>query len=50
MVTKPTRSRHGETANINDLVLVNDDLFMTESEHCCPLGKVIVKYLYSACN
>ena len=39
MVTKPTRSRLGQTANINDLVLVNDELFITEIEHCCLLGK-----------
>ena len=39
MVTKPTRSRLGQTANITDLVLVNDEFFMTEIEHCCPLGK-----------
>ena len=25
MVTKPTRSRHGQTANISDLELVNDE-------------------------
>ena len=38
MVTKPTR-RLGQTANITDLVLVNDKFYMTEIEHCCPLGK-----------
>ena len=25
--------------NITDLVLVNDEFFITEIEHCCPLGK-----------
>ena len=39
MVTKSTRSRLGQTANITDLVLVNDEFFMTEIDHCCPLGK-----------
>ena len=40
MVTKPTRSKLGQTANITDLVvLVNDESFMTEIEHCCLLGK-----------
>ena len=37
MVTKPTRSRLGHTSNITDLVLVNNELFITEIEHCCPL-------------
>ena len=39
MVNKPTRSRLGQTANITDLVLVNYEFFMTEIDHCCPLGK-----------
>ena len=39
MVTKPTRSRLGHTANITDLVLVNDKSFMIEIDNCCPLGK-----------
>ena len=39
MVTKLTRSRLGQTANITDLVLVNDEFFITEIDHCCPLGK-----------
>ena len=39
VVTKPTRSRLGQTANITDLVLVNDESFITEIDHCCPLGK-----------
>ena len=39
MVAKPTRSRLGQGANITDLVLVNDEFFITEIEHCCPLGK-----------
>ena len=39
VVTKTTRSRLGQTANITDLVLVNDESFMTEIEHSCPLGK-----------
>ena len=39
MVTKPTKSRLGQTANINDLVRVNDEPFTTEIGHCCPLGK-----------
>ena len=29
MLTKPTRSRLGQTANITDLVLVNDKFFIT---------------------
>ena len=39
MATKSTRSRIGQTANINDPVLVNDELFSTEMEHSCPLGE-----------
>ena len=39
MVTEPTRSRLGQTANITDLVLVNDESFISEIDHCCPLGK-----------
>ena len=39
MVTKPTKSRLGHTANITDLVLVNDESFINEIDHCCPLGK-----------
>ena len=39
MITKPTRSRLGQTANITDLVPVNDEFFTTEIEHCCPLSK-----------
>ena len=39
MVAKPTRSRLGQSANLTDLVLVNDEFFITEIEHCCPLGK-----------
>ena len=39
MVTKSAKSRLGQTASINDLVLVNDEIFITEIEHCCPLGK-----------
>ena len=39
MVTKPTRSRLGQTANITDLELVNNEFFITEIDHCCPLGK-----------
>ena len=38
-VTKPTRNRHGQTANTTDLLLVNNEFFITEIEHCCPLGK-----------
>ena len=34
MATKPTRSRLGQTAKINDLVLANDELFITDIEHC----------------
>ena len=40
MVAKPIRSRLGQTASINDLVLVNDQLYMTEIEHFYPLGKI----------
>ena len=39
MVAKPMRSRLGQTAIITDLVLVNDEFFMTEIDNCCPLGK-----------
>ena len=39
MVTKPTGSRLGQAENITDLVVVNDEFFITEIEHCCPLGK-----------
>ena len=39
VVTKPTRSRLGQTANITELVLVNDESFITEIDRCCPLGK-----------
>ena len=39
MVTKPKRSKLGQAANINDLILVNDEFFGTEIEHCCPLCK-----------
>ena len=39
MVTKPTRSRLGQTANIIDLALVKNEFLITEIQHCCPLGK-----------
>ena len=39
MITKFTRSRLSQTANINDLGLANDEIFLTEMEHSCPLGK-----------
>ena len=39
VVTKPTRSRLGQTANITDLVLVNDESFISEIDHCCSIGK-----------
>ena len=36
---KPTRSGLGQTANISDLVLVNNECFMTELKHFCSFGK-----------
>ena len=39
MVTKPTRIRLGQTADIAVLVLMNDEFFITEIEYYCPLGK-----------
>ena len=39
MVTKPTIIRLVQTSNITDLVLANDEFFITEIEHCCPLAK-----------
>ena len=39
--TKTYKKQTWSTANVNDLVLVNDDFFMTVIEHCCPLGKSI---------
>ena len=39
MVTNHTRSKLGQTANVNVLVVVNDELVITEIEQCCPLGK-----------
>ena len=38
-VQKPTRARHGQTSNILDLVLVNDQDLTSEIEHLDPLGK-----------
>ena len=38
-VRNPTRRREGQTSNILDLVLVNDDNLISEIEHCTPLGK-----------
>ena len=48
MVAKPTQSRLGQTASINDLVLVNDELLITEMEQCCPLGKTDHQVLKSS--
>jgi hypothetical protein len=38
-VTKPTRRREGQRANILDLVIVNDEKVISEVEHLPPLGK-----------
>ena len=45
MVDNPTRSRLGQTANITDLVLVNNELSITKIEHCCALGKSYLQVL-----
>ena len=40
MVAKPARIRLGQVVNVNDLVLVNGELYVTKIEHFCPLGKI----------
>ena len=39
MVDKPTRIRLGQTGNILDLVLVNEEQLVSEIEHYSPIGK-----------
>ena len=39
VVTKPTRRRDGQKANILDLVIVNDDSLVSEITHNSPFGK-----------
>ena len=39
MVDNPTRIRLGQTGNILDLVLVNEEQLMSEIEHYSPIGK-----------
>ena len=38
-VTKPTRNVFGQKSNLLDLILTNDDSFVTDIEHIAPLGK-----------
>ena len=39
MVKEPTRRREGERANLLDLILVNDEDFISKIEHSNPIGK-----------
>ena len=39
MVSNPTRRREGQRSNILDLILVNDEHFISNIEHCSPIAK-----------
>ena len=39
MVSNPTRRREGQRSNILDLILVNEEQFISNIEHCCPIAK-----------
>ena len=39
VVDKPTRRRTGQRANILDLIIVNDEAFISDVDHFSPLGK-----------
>ena len=39
MVSKPTRTRVGQTCNILDLVIINDVSLISDIEHGSPIGK-----------
>ena len=38
MVNKPTRCREGQTPNVLDLIIVNDELMISDIDHICPVG------------
>ena len=39
MVSKPTRTRVGQTCNILDFVIINDVSLISDIEHESPIGK-----------